>query len=88
MRDLFVAGEVHPERIRIIPNWIDTQLVQPIKVANRFREVHGLIGKFVVMYSGNLGLSQNLVQVIDAAERLQAQAKTLYLPWSEMGPTG
>lgn len=36
-----------------------------------FRDEHGLAGKFVVMYSGNLGLAHPFEAILDAAERLQ-----------------
>src|SRR5690606_38739970 len=35
-----------------------------------FRRDHGLEDQFVVMYSGNMGLSQPLEMIIDAAEQL------------------
>ena len=72
MRDLLIEGNVSPERIRVIPNWIDTQHVTPIKQRNPFRKEYGLEQKFVVMYSGNLGLSQRLDHVLDAWQRLPA----------------
>jgi glycosyltransferase involved in cell wall biosynthesis len=71
MRELLIAGGVQPGIMQIVPNWIDTQAVSPIKRNNRFRRIHGLENKFVVMYSGNMGLSQRLDQVLDAAEALR-----------------
>jgi len=40
---------------------------------NPFARQHGLVEPFVVLYSGNLGLSHCLEPVIEAAERLQDQ---------------
>ena len=71
-------------RIRVIPDWVDTQHVRPqedrgqkAEVSRQssyfsaerpsFMEQHGLDGQFVVMFSGNLGLSQDLERVIDVA---------------------
>ena len=73
MRELLVDGGVPARIISIVPNWIDTSAVCPIKVNNRFRHEHDLEDKFVVMYSGNMGMSQNLAQVLEAAELLRGR---------------
>ncbi len=59
-----------PDRITIIANWADTSTLVPGSKPNRFSEEHGLSNAFVVMHSGNLGLSQNLDTIIDAARLL------------------
>jgi glycosyltransferase involved in cell wall biosynthesis len=64
MHDLLVEGGVAADKIETIPNWVDPDVVFPVKENNRFRRVHGLENKFVVMYSGNLGLSQGLEIVV------------------------
>lgn len=62
---------VPADRIRIIPNWADTGLLQPQKERNAFRDEHGLQEAFVVMYSGNMGLAHQLAPILDAAETLE-----------------
>ena len=59
-----------PERTTIIADWADTSAVAPGPKRNPFSEQHGLAGKFVVMHSGNIGLSQSLETVVDAAALL------------------
>jgi len=60
------------ERVRVIHNWADEKVIRPIpKSANPFARQHGLVEPFVVLYSGNLGLSHCLEPVLEAAERLQ-----------------
>src|SRR5690606_294031 len=56
MRDLLVKNRgIAPERITIIPNW-PPETVRPVEhEVNTFRKAHCLDGKFVVMYSGNMG---------------------------------
>jgi glycosyltransferase involved in cell wall biosynthesis len=71
MERRLVDSGVAPHRISRIPNWIDTNQVFPHKESNAFREAYGLDGRFVVMYSGNLGLSQRLEDVLAAAETLR-----------------
>jgi glycosyltransferase involved in cell wall biosynthesis len=50
-----------------------------VKEQNPFRKAHGLDGKFVVMYSGNLGMSQNLAHVLDAAEELRSEDSIVFV---------
>ncbi len=58
-----------------IPNWVDTSKIFPIKRDNPFRSRLGWSDKFLVMYSGNLGLSQRLEQLIEAATLLSSDAR-------------
>ncbi len=79
MRDHIVASGVDPRRVTVIPNWIDTALVRPVKHNNDFRRRHALQGQFLVMYSGNLGLCQCLEDVIAAAAHLRHRPDILFL---------
>ncbi len=59
---------IDPDRIAVIPNWSDCTAIAPIPSDdNRFRRDHDLNGRFVVMHSGNMGLTQQLDQMIAAA---------------------
>jgi colanic acid biosynthesis glycosyl transferase WcaI len=59
-------------RVRVIPNWIDTEAVHPVDHGdNAFRREAGLEGKFAVVYSGNLGFVHGLEALVDAAEALR-----------------
>ena len=60
-----------PERTLIIPDWADTTAIAPGPKRNAFADAHGLSDKFVVMHSGNIGLSQSLETVIEAAALLR-----------------
>jgi len=55
----------------IISNWADTAAVVPGPKRNAFAEAYGLSDAFVVMHSGNLGLSQSLETVVEAAALLR-----------------
>jgi len=61
---------ISSEKIVIVPNWVDVQCLLPFTGENRLRKEWQLDGQFVVMYSGNLGLSQNLEQILQAARQL------------------
>ncbi|NOY40519.1 MAG: glycosyltransferase family 4 protein [Planctomycetes bacterium] len=80
MKRRLVEHGVDQKKIIIIPNWIDTKAVYPIKgTANQFRKEHALGDKFVVMHSGNMGLTQGLEQLVDAADRLRERADICFL---------
>ncbi len=57
-------------KMALTPVWVDTDLVQPGPHLTPFAQEHGLNESFVVLYAGNLGLSQGLENVMDAAELL------------------
>jgi UDP-GlcNAc:undecaprenyl-phosphate GlcNAc-1-phosphate transferase len=79
MRRRLVLRGVDPKRIVCVPNWIDTQDVYPIKDDNDFRRQHHLQDKFVVMHSGNMGLTQELDQLLDVAGRLRHNPRIVFL---------
>jgi glycosyltransferase involved in cell wall biosynthesis len=70
-RRLMETKRAEPERIRVIHNWADTEAIRPGSKDNAFARAHGLVDKFVVMHSGNVGLSQDVDGLLDAAERLR-----------------
>jgi len=73
MQQRLVAKGGHPGRMRIIEDWADCALLAPGPKDNPFSRAHGLHDRFVVMHAGNIGLSQNLDIVLDAAEHLRAR---------------
>jgi len=60
-----------PAKTVVIPDWTDCAEIAPGPRRNAFAEAHGLGEKFVVMHSGNIGLSQALDGLVDAAAHLQ-----------------
>lgn len=60
------AGKVH-----VIPNFIDTGRIGPGERENAYRREFGLEGKTVIMYAGNLGFSQPVELLLEAAAALQ-----------------
>jgi len=58
-------------KLTIIPNFVDTDFIRPLPCDNGFRHRFGLNGRFVVLYAGNLGHSQNLEHVLDCAALFQ-----------------
>jgi colanic acid biosynthesis glycosyl transferase WcaI len=68
-----------PARITVISNWADTSAIVPSEKHNAFAVQHGLVDRVVVLHAGNIGMSQNLDVVIDAAERLRRRPDIVVL---------
>ena len=68
-----------PAKVTVIHNWADISAIVPSDKRNEFAVRHGLDSKFVVLHAGNIGLSQNLDVVIEAASLLKARADILIL---------
>jgi colanic acid biosynthesis glycosyl transferase WcaI len=60
-----------PDRLRVIPNWVDTGEITPQPRDNSWAQGNGLVGKFVVMHSGNVGHAQDLDSLVRAATFLR-----------------
>jgi colanic acid biosynthesis glycosyl transferase WcaI len=74
MRERLVDEKgAEPSRVSVIHNWADCDAIRPGAKDNAFSRAHGLADKFVLMHSGNVGLSQNLNVLVDAAERLRSR---------------
>jgi colanic acid biosynthesis glycosyl transferase WcaI len=68
------AGRVH-----VIPNFVDSTWIRPAPVENAYREEFGLAGKRVVMYAGNVGLSQSLDLLVAAAVDLADEPDVVFV---------
>ncbi|HAO13055.1 MAG TPA: colanic acid biosynthesis glycosyltransferase WcaI [Planktothrix sp. UBA8407] len=70
--DKLVELGIPKNKIVCIPNWVDTNFIKPLpKTNNSFRIKYKLQGKFVIIYSGNIALTQGLETVIKSAKLLQ-----------------
>jgi len=71
MRDRIVAKGIAANKVAVIPPWShDTEVKFDPEGRERFRQAHGLDGKFVVMYSGNHSPVHPLDTLLAAARRL------------------
>jgi len=64
-----------PARTTIIHNWADCDAITPGAKDNAFAREHGLADRFVLMHSGNIGMSQNLDVLVEAASRLTSKER-------------
>jgi glycosyltransferase involved in cell wall biosynthesis len=71
MRERLEEKGAPPERLRVIPNWVDTRVITPQPRDNPWALQHGLDSRFVVMHSGNVGHAQDLDSLVRAATFLR-----------------
>jgi glycosyltransferase involved in cell wall biosynthesis len=67
------------DKLSVFPVWADPDQVQPLPRENAFRQRFGLGDKFVVMYSGNLGFTSCIEDVIQAADLLQGDEQVIFV---------
>jgi glycosyltransferase involved in cell wall biosynthesis len=73
----YVADE---DKIKVVYNWADTAYIHPIsKTENAFILKHSWVGKRIVMYSGNMGLTHDLESLVHAAHQLEAERDLLFV---------
>jgi colanic acid biosynthesis glycosyl transferase WcaI len=70
---------VSDEKMVVIPNFVDTDFIQPKARQNGFSAEHGLDHKFVVLYAGNIGLTQGFETILDAAKKLEHLSELQFL---------
>jgi glycosyltransferase involved in cell wall biosynthesis len=60
--------------VHVIPNWADVEFVRPLaKADNPFLRSLGWSERTIVLYSGNLGDTHNLIGLLRAAERMRGR---------------
>lgn len=70
LKNNLTAKRVPERKVHVVPNFVETDRIHPGPKENSYRTEFGLSGKRVVMYAGNVGLSQSLDLVLDAAAAL------------------
>lgn len=79
MRDRIVAKGVAAEKIVVLPPWShDDEVHYDASGRDRFRQAHGLDGKFVVMYSGNHSPVHPLDTLLQAAARFRDDSSVMF----------
>lgn len=67
------------EKVRVIPNWVDTEFIRPGSKQNSFRKEHDLGDKFVVSFAGTMGYSQDIDIILEAATEFEDFEDILFL---------
>jgi colanic acid biosynthesis glycosyl transferase WcaI len=66
-------------KVRVIPNFVDTETIRPLPRENSYRREFGLEGATVVMYAGNLGYSQSVDLLLDAAVAFEHDRSVVFV---------
>lgn len=65
-----------------INNWINEKEIVPLPVTDervmQFKEKYGLQGKFVIMYSGNIGLYYDLINIVKVIKEFREFADVVF----------
>ena len=72
-------GTHRPERVHVIPNFVDTERIAPADRMNSYRKQYGLGDRTVVLYAGNVGLSQSLDLLVEAARRFRDRDDVVFV---------
>lgn len=62
---------VPSEKLHVIPNFVDTDFIQPLDRLNEFSSSQSLNSQFVILYAGNIGLTQGFETIFAAAQKLR-----------------
>ena len=80
MIDRLQEKGVPANRIILIPNWMNEQLVYPIEpTENKFREQYNLKDKFVILYSGNMGTYHYFEDILTVAGQLEKRSDIAFV---------
>ena len=75
-----VAQYVAEDKIKIVYNWAHNEHIRPIdKKENVFLTELKLQDKFIVLYSGNMGMTHDIDVLVDVADRLKENEKIHFL---------
>lgn len=66
---------VPPSKLYFTPNFVDVEQIKPQSKANPFSAEHGLTDAFVVLYAGNIGLTQGLEILVKVAQAFRDDPK-------------
>jgi glycosyltransferase involved in cell wall biosynthesis len=78
-RQHIIAAGGDPNKVMLIPNWIDTEAIRPSGRNNDLRASLGLEGNFIVSFAGIMGYSQDLETVLYCADLLRDQNDIAFL---------
>ena len=68
------------DRMDVLPPWPHEDHIEPVEhEKNDFRKEHGLEDKFVIMYSGNHGITNPVNTVLEAALRFQDRDDVVFM---------
>ena len=79
MREKVIRKGVNEEKVLYFPNWVNTEYIKPMSKINKFRKLHKIDDKFIVLYSGNIGIKQGLNIILEVAKKTKDNKKIVYV---------
>lgn len=78
-RENLIGKGVPPDKVTVMPHWIDEQMFESsgAEDRHRLRDQYGWQDRFVVLFAGNLGVVQGLDAVVRAADGLRPDGRAL-----------
>ncbi len=67
------------KRVKLVPNGTDTVMFNPQADGTKFRQAHGMEGKFILLYAGAHGMSNDLGVVLQSARKLFNRKDILFV---------
>lgn len=81
-----VANYIPREQIKVIYNWGHNEHMKPVlKSENSFVEKYNLQEKFIVLYSGNIGLTHDIDCIVELANKLRHDERFMFVIIGEGG---
>jgi len=74
-----VAEGIAPEKVITIPNFVDTEFICPQPKDNVLSRDLNLVDKYVVLYAGNIGMTQSFDMIIEVMQRLATHLQIHFL---------
>lgn len=66
-------------KVKVVPNWVDTDYIIPGNHDNKFRKEFGLENKFIISFAGCMGEGQDLDLILDCADKLRDNDHIVFL---------
>jgi len=80
MRERLAQKGIRNETMHVVPNWADGNQIIPVPhERNPFRAAHGLEGKFVVLYSGNMGRAHDFTAIFRGIKALASEKDLVFV---------
>lgn len=70
MRNKIIDKGIPPEKISVLPNWVDTNLIKPLPSAHIKLNFGFSDDSFIILHAGNMGKKQGLEIIIETAKLL------------------
>lgn len=83
LKERFVSEQKNMPRYAYINNWIDEKEIVPLENSHykviEFKKKYGIENKFVIMYSGNIGLYYDLINIMKIIEKFKDRKEVAFV---------